>query len=54
MINEGGILSIWCKMNLKGPKSMRKVDGLSLIFIGFYIPALTPHLNYHLDIAATF
>jgi hypothetical protein len=24
---------------------MRKLDGPSLIFINFYIPALTPHLN---------
>jgi hypothetical protein len=24
---------------------MRKVDGLSLIFIDFYVPALTPRLN---------
>jgi hypothetical protein len=25
--------------------SIRKVDDLSLIFIDFYVPALTPHLN---------
>jgi hypothetical protein len=24
---------------------MRKVDGLSLIFIDFYVPALTPRVN---------
>jgi hypothetical protein len=24
---------------------MRKIDGLSLIFIDFYAPALTPRLN---------
>jgi hypothetical protein len=24
---------------------MRKVDGLSVIFIEFYVPALTPRLN---------
>jgi hypothetical protein len=24
---------------------MRKVDGLTLIFIDFYVPALTPSLN---------
>jgi hypothetical protein len=24
---------------------LRKVDGLSLIFIDFYVPALTPRLN---------
>jgi hypothetical protein len=44
-IHEGDIPSIQCKMNLRGPKSMRKVDGLSLIFIDFYVPALTPRLN---------
>jgi hypothetical protein len=32
-------------MSHRGPKSMRKVDDLSLIFIDFYVPALTPHLN---------
>jgi hypothetical protein len=34
-------------MNLMGPasKSMRKIDGASLIFIDFYVPALTPRLN---------
>jgi hypothetical protein len=45
MIDEGDVPSIQCKMNLKGPKSMRKVDGLSHIFFDFYVPALTPHLN---------
>jgi hypothetical protein len=45
MIHEGDIPSIQCKMNLRGPKSMRKVDGLSLIFIDFYVPALIPRLN---------
>jgi hypothetical protein len=24
---------------------MRKIDGMSLIFIDFYVPALTPRLN---------
>jgi hypothetical protein len=32
-------------MSLRGPKSMRKVDGLSLIFTDFYVPAPTPCLN---------
>jgi hypothetical protein len=32
-------------MSLRGSKSVRKVDGLSLIFIGFYISALIPHLS---------
>jgi hypothetical protein len=36
---EGDIPSIQCKMNLRGPKSKRKVDGLSLIFIDFYVAA---------------
>jgi hypothetical protein len=29
----------------QGPKSMRKVDGPSLISIYFYVPALTPRLS---------
>jgi hypothetical protein len=45
MISEGDIPSIQCKMSFKRPKYMRKVDGLSLIFIDFYVPALTPRLN---------
>jgi hypothetical protein len=45
MTDEGDILSIQCKMSLRGPKSMRQVGGLSLIFIDFYVLALTPHLN---------
>jgi hypothetical protein len=45
MIDGGDILSTQCKIGLKGPKSMRRVDGLSLIFIDFYVPALIPRLN---------
>jgi hypothetical protein len=45
MIDEGDISSIICKMSLRGPKFMRKVDGLILIFIDFYVPVLTPRLN---------
>jgi hypothetical protein len=45
MIDKGDIPSIQCKMSLRKPKSMRKVDGLSLILINFYVPALTPRLN---------
>jgi hypothetical protein len=45
MIDEGDILSIQCKFSLRGPKSMSKVNGLSLNFIDFYVPALTPRLN---------
>jgi hypothetical protein len=45
MIDEGDIPSIECKMSHRGPKSMRKVDGLSLNFINFYFPAFIPRLN---------
>jgi hypothetical protein len=45
MIDEGDILSIQCKMSLRGPKSVRKVDGLSLLFSDLYLPALIPCLN---------
>jgi hypothetical protein len=45
MIDEGDIPSIQCKMMPRGPESMRNTDGLSLIFIYFYVPALTPRLN---------
>jgi hypothetical protein len=40
MIDEGDIQSVQCKMGLRGPKSMRTTDGLNLIFIDFYVPAL--------------
>jgi hypothetical protein len=39
------ISSIHSKMSLGGPRSMRKVNGMSYIFINFYVPALTPCLN---------
>jgi hypothetical protein len=45
MVDKGDFPSVQCKMSFRGPKSMRKVDGLSFIFIEFYIPALTPRLN---------
>jgi hypothetical protein len=45
MIDKGDIPSIQCMMILRGPKSMREVDGLSFILIDFYAPALTPRLN---------
>jgi hypothetical protein len=45
MIVKGDIPSIQYKVILRGPKSVKKVDGLSLIFIDFYVPALIPHLN---------
>jgi hypothetical protein len=45
MINEGDISSISYKRSLRGSKSMNKVDGLSLMFIDFCVPALTPRLS---------
>jgi hypothetical protein len=45
MIDKGNIPSVQCKMSLRGPKSMRNVDGFCLVFIDFCIPALTPLLN---------
>jgi hypothetical protein len=45
LIEVGDIPSIQCKMSLSGPNSMRKVDGLSLMFIDFYVPALTLRNN---------
>jgi hypothetical protein len=36
---------ILCKMNLRRPRPMRNIHGLSLIFITFDVPALTPVLN---------
>jgi hypothetical protein len=45
MIDEGDIPSIQSKMDLRGRKSMRKVDGLSIILIDYYVPALTPRVN---------
>jgi hypothetical protein len=45
MIDKGDSPSIQCNMSLGPPTSMRKVDGLCLIFIDFYVPALTPRLN---------
>jgi hypothetical protein len=45
MIEEGDIQSIQCKMSLRGPNYMRKVDGLSRIFTDLYVPALTPRLS---------
>jgi hypothetical protein len=45
MIGEGDIQFIQGEMSFRGPKSMRKVDGLSFVFIDFYVEALTPLLN---------
>jgi hypothetical protein len=45
MIDEGNDPSVRCKMSLRVPNSMRKVVGLSLIFIDLYVPVLTSCLN---------
>jgi hypothetical protein len=45
MIDEGDIPSIQCTTSLRGPKSRRKVDGLSPIIIDFCIPVFTLSLN---------
>jgi hypothetical protein len=47
MIHKGDIPSIQytSEMSLREKKSMRKVDGLNLIFIDFYVPSLTPRLS---------
>jgi hypothetical protein len=45
IIDGKDILAIQYKMSLRGPKSVRKVDSLNLIFIDFYVTAHTPHLN---------
>jgi hypothetical protein len=45
MTDIGDILSIQFTMSLRGPKSVSKVDDLSLIFIDLYVPALTSCLN---------
>jgi hypothetical protein len=45
MVDKGDIPSIQCKMSLRRPKSLRKVDGLSLIFLNFYVPVFIPCLN---------
>jgi hypothetical protein len=45
MITKVDIPSIRCNMSFREPKSMRNVDGLSLLFIDFYVLALTPRLS---------
>jgi hypothetical protein len=44
MIGKGDIPSVQYEMSLRGPKSVRKVDGLSLILIDIYVAALKPRL----------
>jgi hypothetical protein len=41
MIDEGDIPSIQYKMSLRGIKSMKKENVLSLTFIDFHVPAFT-------------
>jgi hypothetical protein len=45
MIDEGDIPSVQHKMKLKGHKSMRKANRLSLLFVNFYVPAPTSSLS---------
>jgi hypothetical protein len=45
VIEKWVIPFVQSKMSLRGPKTMRKVDDLSLIFFYFYVPALTPFPN---------
>jgi hypothetical protein len=45
MIDKGDIPSIESKTILTELKSMRKVDGLSLIVVDFYVAGLTARLN---------
>jgi hypothetical protein len=45
MTDKGDIPSIQCKITLRGAKSMRTVDRLSLIFTDFCVPAHTLHLS---------
>jgi hypothetical protein len=44
-IDERDVLYFQCEVSLRWPKLMREVDGPSLIFIDFNVPALTPRLN---------
>jgi hypothetical protein len=45
MIDDGDVPSVQCEMSLRWSKSMREVDGPSLIFIYSNVPALAPRLN---------
>jgi hypothetical protein len=44
IIYKRNVPSIQRKKRLRGSNSVREVDCLSLIFIDFYVPALTPRL----------
>jgi hypothetical protein len=45
MNDKGDILSIQCKMSLRGPNSMTKVNYLNIIMIYLYVPGFTPRLS---------
>jgi hypothetical protein len=45
MIHEEDVPFDQYKMTLRLPRLMRNKDVLSLIFIDFYVPALTPQLK---------
>jgi hypothetical protein len=45
MIDEKDFPSMQFKVSLRGPNSIRKVDGPSLILIDFYVPALKTKLD---------
>jgi hypothetical protein len=45
MAHENYISSVQCKMCLREPECMRKVDELSFMIIDFYVPALIQRLN---------
>jgi hypothetical protein len=45
MIDKEDVPSIHYKMSLRRPKFMEKADGLRLILIDFFVPALTPPLS---------
>jgi len=42
VIKEWNVLSFQCKMNIDQSVVMREIDGLSLIFIDFYVPVSIP------------
>jgi hypothetical protein len=44
--NKGSLPSFLCKKNLDWYAWMGEVDGPSLIFFDFYVPALTPRLHW--------
>jgi hypothetical protein len=45
LVYKGDVPSFQCKTILDRSMPAREIDGLSLVFIDFYIPALTPRLH---------